>query len=98
MDTGGRRTTSLPRRAHPEPPARGHAAVRGRHGRRVVAGRTVDDLESIHRAILDDPANAQATAAGVLPLYTASEGSRIAVIGQAPGKKAQDSGAPWNDQ
>jgi uracil-DNA glycosylase len=58
----------------------------------------VNDLEAIHQAILDDPANGDATAAGILPLYTASAKSRIAVIGQAPGKKAQDSGIPWNDQ
>jgi uracil-DNA glycosylase len=58
----------------------------------------VSDLEAIHQAILDDPANSEATAAGILPLYTASEESRIAIIGQAPGKKAQDSGIPWNDQ
>ena len=55
-------------------------------------------LEAIHQAILDDPANGEATEAGILPLYTASEESRIAIIGQAPGKKAQDSGIPWHDQ
>jgi uracil-DNA glycosylase len=54
-------------------------------------------LESIHRAILDDPANRAATAAGILPLYSASEQSRIVVVGQAPGQKAQDSGIPWHD-
>jgi uracil-DNA glycosylase len=54
-------------------------------------------LKAIHQAILDDPANRQATAAGILPLYSASRQSRIAIIGQAPGKKAQDSGIPWHD-
>jgi uracil-DNA glycosylase len=58
----------------------------------------VSDLEAIRQAIVDDPANRDATAAGVLPLYSASKQSRIAIIGQAPGKKAQDSGIPWNDQ
>ncbi len=58
----------------------------------------MDDLEAIRRAILDDPANSAATAAGILPLYSASEQSRIAIIGQAPGKKAQESGIPWNDK
>jgi uracil-DNA glycosylase len=55
-------------------------------------------LKAIHQAILDDPANREATVAGILPLYSASEHSRIAIIGQAPGKKAQDSGIPWHDQ
>jgi uracil-DNA glycosylase len=55
------------------------------------------DLEAIHREILEDPANRAATAAGILPLYSASEQSKIAIIGQAPGQKAQDSGIPWHD-
>jgi uracil-DNA glycosylase len=54
-------------------------------------------LKAIHQAILDDPANRRATAAGILPLYSASRRSRIAIIGQAPGKKAQESGIPWHD-
>ncbi|THJ68792.1 uracil-DNA glycosylase family protein [Arthrobacter echini] len=31
------------------------------------------------------------------PLYTASADARIAVIGQAPGNRAQASGIPWDD-
>ncbi|HWM33956.1 MAG TPA: uracil-DNA glycosylase family protein [Pseudolysinimonas sp.] len=52
---------------------------------------------AIRQAIIDDPDNAGFTAAGLLPLYTAGPDARIAVIGQAPGRKAQDSGIPWND-
>ena len=54
-------------------------------------------LEAIHRAILEDPANRAATELGILPLYAASEHSKIVIVGQAPGKKAQDSGIPWHD-
>src|SRR5262249_32902011 len=35
---------------------------------------------------------------GYLPLYTAAPPARVAVIGQAPGRQAQESGRPWNDE
>ena len=54
-------------------------------------------LKAIHQAILEDPANRAATDDGVLPLYSVSEQSKLAIIGQAPGKSAQDSGIPWHD-
>ncbi|MEO7090586.1 MAG: uracil-DNA glycosylase family protein [Cryobacterium sp.] len=34
---------------------------------------------------------------GWQPVYTASARARIAVIGQAPGRRAQASGVPWDD-
>ncbi|MFD5215455.1 uracil-DNA glycosylase family protein [Microbacterium sp. NPDC058345] len=54
-------------------------------------------FEEIRRAIIDDAANAEMTAKGYLPLYTAGAQARIAVIGQAPGRKAQESQIAWND-
>ncbi len=54
-------------------------------------------LGAVHTAIMEDPANRAATDRGIRPLYSASEQSRIAIIGQAPGRKAQDSGIPWHD-
>ncbi len=41
--------------------------------------------------------NAWATGRGYEPIYSASPRSKIAVIGQAPGRHAQDSQIPWND-
>ena len=52
---------------------------------------------SIFRAIIDDPDNSEFRAKGWEPVYSAGPGARIAVIGQAPGRKAQESGVPWND-
>jgi uracil-DNA glycosylase len=54
-------------------------------------------FDTIHQAIIDDPANASLHALGYQPIYSAGPRARIAVIGQAPGKKAQESGIPWND-
>lgn len=34
---------------------------------------------------------------GYLPVYTAGPKARIAIVGQAPGNKAQTTGRPWND-
>ncbi|WP_434316040.1 uracil-DNA glycosylase family protein [Leifsonia sp. P73] len=48
-------------------------------------------------AIISDPENAWANELGYLPLYAAGPKARIAVIGQAPGRRAQESGIAWND-
>lgn len=54
-------------------------------------------LEEIYNLINDDPANAAWKLQGFGPLYTASKHARIVIVGQAPGRKAQDSRKPWND-
>lgn len=54
-------------------------------------------FEEIRQAIIDDPDNAEKTAQGIMPLYAAGEEARVAVIGQAPGRKAQASGIAWDD-
>jgi uracil-DNA glycosylase len=54
-------------------------------------------LEGLYRELVEDRSNAEATRAGYLPLYTAAPGARIAIVGQAPGRRAQESGIPWND-
>lgn len=54
-------------------------------------------FEEIRQQIIDDPENASATARGILPLYTAGSGARIALVGQAPGRKAEESGVAWDD-
>jgi uracil-DNA glycosylase len=57
----------------------------------------VSRLSAIYDELVADAANAAYTAAGILPLYSASPSSRVVVIGQAPGQRAQASGVPWND-
>lgn len=54
-------------------------------------------FEAIRQAIIDDADNVGVGAQGYLPLYAAGPRARIAVIGQAPGRKAQESNTPWND-
>lgn len=54
-------------------------------------------FDAIRQEIIDDPDNGPAAALGYLPIYAAAPHARIAVIGQAPGRKAQESGVPWND-
>ncbi|MFD6447322.1 uracil-DNA glycosylase family protein [Promicromonospora sp. NPDC060204] len=54
-------------------------------------------LDLIRAEIAADPSNAWAAELGWAPLYSVSEGARIALVGQAPGRKAQESGKPWND-
>lgn len=51
----------------------------------------------VRRALINDADNAEFVAAGWLPLYSAGAGARVAVVGQAPGRRAQESGIAWND-
>ncbi|MFI2486911.1 uracil-DNA glycosylase family protein [Promicromonospora kroppenstedtii] len=55
------------------------------------------NLDLIRAEIIADPANAWAAELGWEPLYSVSEGARIVLVGQAPGRKAQESRKPWND-
>lgn len=54
-------------------------------------------FDGIRKQIITDPANEAVTAKGYLPLYTAGARARVALVGQAPGIKAQESGIAWND-
>jgi uracil-DNA glycosylase len=56
-----------------------------------------DEFAGIAEEIADHPSNSWALDYGYRPLFTASATSRIAIIGQAPGRRAQESGIPWND-
>ena len=47
--------------------------------------------------MVEHPSNAWALKKGYSPVYTASESARIVIVGQAPGRKAQESLTPWND-
>lgn len=59
---------------------------------------TTDPFGVIRSEIVADPVNAAAVRRGWSPLFTASAKARVAIIGQAPGVRAQESGIPWNDQ
>lgn len=79
------------------------AAVRG-DGNGVVGGLTADGggsvktrLDRIRAEIVAHDDNAWARERGYEPIYSAAPGARIALIGQAPGRKAQESGVPWDD-
>ncbi|WP_159537070.1 uracil-DNA glycosylase family protein [Aeromicrobium sp. 9AM] len=52
---------------------------------------------SIRQAIIEDADNAAMRDLGYLPLYAAGPRARVAIVGQAPGRKAQESGLAWND-
>lgn len=57
----------------------------------------VASLEIVRAKIVSDPDNAWAVAKGYQPIYAAHPAARIVIVGQAPGRKAQESGIPWND-
>ena len=57
-----------------------------------------EEFQSIFDAIRADEQNATFTSQGIDPLYAAASGARIAIIGQAPGRVAQEARIPWNDR
>ena len=52
----------------------------------------------IFEAIRSDPANAAYTQAGIDPLYQAGPHARLVIVGQAPGRVAQEAKVPWADR
>lgn len=58
----------------------------------------MDAFESIFENIKNDPQNTEYTRRGIDPLYAAAADSRIVIIGQAPGRVAQETRTPWNDK
>lgn len=54
--------------------------------------------EKLRREIMSDPESREFNQKGFEPLFTCSECSKIAIIGQAPGLKAQTKQIPWDDK
>lgn len=54
-------------------------------------------FDEVKKEIMEDPMNAPYTDRGVEPLFKASKEARIIIIGQAPGRKAEESEMFWND-
>lgn len=55
-------------------------------------------IRAIAEAIAADPANASYTKRGVEPLFYAGPECRIMIVGQAPGRIAEETGIVWNDR
>ncbi|GAA1845047.1 uracil-DNA glycosylase family protein [Agromyces salentinus] len=60
-------------------------------------GTQPDRFAALRDEIAADPANASYTAQGWRPLITGSPASRVLIVSQAPGRRAQESGIPFND-
>lgn len=54
-------------------------------------------FEDIRQTIIADPGNHAYTSRGIGPLFKASKEARIALVGQAPGRKSEEPGLHWND-
>ncbi|GAB2324076.1 uracil-DNA glycosylase family protein [Alkalibacterium sp. m-11] len=57
----------------------------------------MSEFEQIRHQIIADPMNEWYTSRDIEPLFKATEDARIAIIGQAPGRKAEESQLFWND-
>ena len=54
-------------------------------------------VEEIRREIMADPMNQAYTERGIAPLFNASADARLVVVGQAPGRRAEETRLFWND-
>lgn len=54
-------------------------------------------IELLRREIATHASNSLYMSEGILPLFAASSRSKIVIIGQAPGVRAQTSGVAWDD-
>ncbi len=57
----------------------------------------MDIFEKIEKDIMKDPDNMSFTERGIRPLYKVSRDSKIILVGQAPGRIAEETGLYWND-
>ncbi len=55
-------------------------------------------FKAIAEEIRKDPENASFTKRGIDPLFYAGPECRIMIVGQAPGRVAEESGIVWNDR
>lgn len=54
-------------------------------------------FEKIKQEIMADTMNESYTRKGISPLFKASKDARIVIVGQAPGRKAEETQLFWND-
>lgn len=54
-------------------------------------------IEKIKAEIMADPMNQAYTEKGIAPLFKATEEARLIIVGQAPGRKAEETSLFWND-
>ncbi|HHT99273.1 MAG TPA: uracil-DNA glycosylase family protein [Acholeplasma sp.] len=57
----------------------------------------LDFYKRIQLDIMNDPMNKSYTDRGLKPLFLVNENSKILIIGQAPGTKAEQGAMTWND-
>lgn len=56
------------------------------------------DIKKIREDIKNDPRNIQYTKVGKEPIFQLNKASKILIIGQAPGKKVEETGILFNDK
>lgn len=55
-------------------------------------------IEDLVKEIQNDPDNLTYTQRGIPPVFQADPGAKLLIIGQAPGKKVEQTRIPFNDQ
>lgn len=57
-----------------------------------------DRIEEITEELKSDERNRSYTERGIPPIFQINKGAKVLIIGQAPGKKVEESGIPFHDK
>lgn len=57
-----------------------------------------DRIEEITEELKSDERNRSYTERGITPIFQINKGAKVLIIGQAPGKKVEESGIPFHDK
>jgi uracil-DNA glycosylase len=57
-----------------------------------------DSIEKITEELKSDERNRSYTERGIPPIFQINKGAKVLIIGQAPGKKVEESGIPFHDK
>lgn len=57
-----------------------------------------DSIEEITEELKSDERNRSYTERGIPPIFQINKGAKVLIIGQAPGKKVEESGIPFHDK
>ena len=58
----------------------------------------MNEFDKVTEQLMQDPRNTSFTSRGVGPIYQLSNKAEILIIGQAPGRKVEESGVPFADK
>ena len=64
----------------------------------ILESEQANEIEQVIKQLKRDPRNSSYSSKGIGPVFQADPQARILIIGQAPGRKVEETGIPFNDK